>query len=381
MADLDRKGPTAGFRQAAKAFSQSTDALQGLGKDEAFWQLFKPLSGLPKSATFQAFASTQEWQVDLAQEEQTNSEEDGLKKQRSSFEKALTKRARQRDKLTVVPKEKREPFEKQQIEDKPEQSSKVFGTDKKRAQAENKSHPSSSSAQGKTAGAWSALERIENLTKELQPSEKGLSDSSQAKPADAKSFDATEQIQSQNKKPREKKLEALTSIQASKNKIIADAEDKTSSKRQPNQVKKQPLASKGETVQGDNGVTLLAQYVAKLWHSSEFTQRQNPQRGASQTGNASQQTAATQTPVSRQTTPAPRAPSLLTTNQQHPNTETAEIGTLPGTPKTQTSEARPPMIAKAERPAGRNQPTDEDLDERINRTLIEQAWLRGVDLT
>lgn len=383
MADPKWKALTAGFRQTTEAFSKSAGVLQDLEKDKAFWQLFEPLMALPKPATFQAFGSTQEWQVDLAQEMQTNADETNLKNPGSSFKKNLTQRARQRKQFTVMPNEKIRSPEKQQKNNSHEQPSKVSATDKKWTKVEKKNHSSSKPIKGKIPGAWSALEHIEKLTNELQSSENNVSQAPQTKPIKAKPFESTEQIPSRKKDRQEKKPWPLASIQPPKKRIMAYAEEKTAGKRQPNKATKPPPALTKESTQNGDGLALLAQYTTKLWRSSETTQAQRSQRGSTQTDNSPMSATSTQSQTPEQTTPAPRAPSLLATSQQHLATETTEAGTVPGaaqatgtgSPEAETSAPR------AERAEDRNKPIDDELDERINRTLIEQAWLRGVDLT
>jgi len=76
--------------------------------------------------------------------------------------------------------------------------------------------------------------------------------------------------------------------------------------------------------------------------------------------------------TARQPGPAPRVPSMLVPSAivDAMSTTAAERGAAPGEQDRGPSNSAPPQARH----------DDEPVADRVNRALIEQAWLRGVDL-
>jgi hypothetical protein len=125
----------------------------------------------------------------------------------------------------------------------------------------------------------------------------------------------------------------------------------------------------------DPSLGLLAEYISQLWPTRDASKHK-----ANQTQSAQQPSrpAASQ-PAAE---PAPRAPSLLQASDNFPARETTEVGIRSnGNQQPQLGRDAPVRAVAEQARANAQRPADEELEARLNRALIEQAWLRGVDLT
>lgn len=110
----------------------------------------------------------------------------------------------------------------------------------------------------------------------------------------------------------------------------------------------------------DQPTALLEQYVAMLWAGA-----------ASPAPAALAVAAASAAAPPSSAGPAPRAASLLL-----PSRAQREVQPGPTLPDKAVAAGLPGFVWPAN-----DEQTEESPEERINRALLEQAWLRGVDLT
>ncbi len=365
MADSHWQALTAPFRRATSTLHASAAALRELGNDTAFWHFLAPLDSLPESVDFQAFGATAQWQVDLAPEEPKPR---AALQPSTSFIERISKRARQRGQFAVVSKAQT---------GVPAQDEKKSGSHPLSTSASTESKQTTTAAQSATAtqsiprtqpGAWTVLERIAELTELLEQTPKASGNSTGTESEQStRATGATAQARTKTAQRQSRSTAVPTGpTQASK----SAGTPSPGSKRAPSRADNQP--------QPAAGLNLLAEYVTKLWHSPDPDKASKHQAGQDKSSTAA--AAAQAAPK-----PAPRAPSLLQTSQAFLASETTEVGMRPGgtAANTEPGGSTHGKVTEEQAASSIQRPKErhEDLEERINRALIEQAWLRGVDLT
>jgi hypothetical protein len=296
----------------------------------------RALNELPACVTFHPFADTQQWSVDLEQDRQAGAEQAA---QRQAWSPRLTRQARRREQIALVSPVAADP---QSVAAATPGAAPAQGAPMTAATRDEATvaQLAAGSPDARSTGAWSALLQIAQLLEELEPEPAARASRSTATAAapTARVSRAASQVDSVT--PDRKAGEAGTGASLAASAGGAEV-----------------AAMQAAT---DEPTALLEQYVSMLWADAGSPASAAPARTAARA-------AAEQSPAG----PAPRAPSLLlpARTQREAHTD----GALP----TKSADAVvPPLL----RPANDEQ-TQESLEERINRALLEQAWLRGVDLT
>ena len=371
--------PERDWSEALTPFRQAWDALQGVSsrasgaQEQAFWSQLEQLGALPSAATQQAFASVRDWQVELVQEASSRVEQ--TRRQTSEFAQSLVQEARKTGMVAAAGKAVRSVEQGvvrgaksviQGAEQVATQSvstvghaleSTVDAVDAGFQQVGQVGHDVVATATRALAdspvgqpvarvarGAWGVLEDIDALVSELWG------------PADAPSQAAGPSESSQGKAGEQMAKGRMQPTAP----VTRDAPDVQQKSTQHN------------TVLGQ-----LGELVNELW-----------QRG----GGAAP--AGERGPVSRQVpVPAPAvreaesvqrdplAPVLTPSFSDRQRAPVAgERGQQAASPSSSASNAQGSSGARMASESGAAISEDEWL-ERLNRALIEQAWMRGVDLT
>lgn len=365
MADSHWQALTAPFRRATSTLHTSAAALRELGNDTAFWHFLAPLDSLPESVDFQAFGATAQWQVDLASEEPKPR---AALQPSTSFVERISKRARQRGQLAVVSEEQTAVSPQGEKKSESPALSTAASTESKQATTAPQSATATPSIPRTPSGAWTVLERIAELTELLEQTPKASGSST-----------GTESEQSTRATGATSQDRTKTAQRQSRSTAVPTGPTQTSkSAGTPSPGSKRAPSSSDSQPQPAAGLDLLAEYVTKLWHSPDPDKASKNQAGQDKSTAAA--AAAQAVPK-----PAPRAPSLLQTGQAFLASETTEVGIRPGGTAATTEPGGSTHGKVTEEQAAssiqRSKESHEDLEERINRALIEQAWLRGVDLT
>jgi hypothetical protein len=361
MADSTWQTLTQPFRTAAASLLGTTVELRELGEDKAFWRLLSPLDSLPEAARFQPLVSTREWQIELTQQSpQAHPQEAGDE----AFSQRMQRRATQRGKLALLKQTQAE-------EPSADQGQRAAPGSEPSATHRAEQAPDAPQSAGKRtvasprgAGVWTVIEQIATLTRALEPSAGARADQAKAAHPTAGSTPGSS-TQARTERPQR----ATTSARA------AAATTTGVAHRFAPSVGHRPDSASPQQPPTEAGLELLADYVNQLWPT-----REPAEPGASQA--QSDQPAPTETDAQ----PAPRAPSLLQAGDNLLAREITGVG-LRTNDKQAPDRARDAPIHTADEQsrAGSQRAVerqaDEELEASINRALIEQAWLRGVDLT
>ena len=336
QAEQDWAELIAPLRQAGQAFGAAGELVRQLDDKTTLWSCVHALDEVPACITFHPFAATADWSVDLQREPAHAARAEQLQ----SWSSELMRRARRRQQISVV-------GGAAALSPSAATPPRALKADSTLADARLPGARSAAQVPRglmPEAGVWNALLAIVQLVDEIEPAPEpgdvptaapGASVSSQPRSDNADTADI----------PPEPKATAVaaTALLSPPGKIAA-ANSTSAAGSEP-----QPATA------------LLGQYVAALWSgaaapsSSRSTAARTASRAAVEPASAAR----------------PRAPSLLLPAR-------APRETPPGPePEARSADGSSPATAW---PA--NDPGHEDaLAERLNRALLEQAWLRGVDLT
>jgi hypothetical protein len=325
---------TAPLRQAGQALGAAGELVRGLDDEATLLPYVQALNELPGCITFHPFAATSEWSVDLAQKQARATQAAQLQ----TWSPKLTRRARRRRQISVVDSAPTA------LPPSAAQSLHAVKTESTLSASSPAGGPSGALPATRlmpAPGAWSALLRIVQLIDQLESTPAARS------PSPAATVPAvTQERRRHTVDPPLRALAAAIDAPALRPPAgeiaAANADSPAASESQP-------------------ATVLLAEYVAALWNaagapaSPQSTAAREASRGAAE----------------RAAGPQPRAPSLLLPAR-------APRETPPGA----DSEARAADDSAASTAWPANDPGSEDaLADRLNRELLEQAWLRGVDLT
>lgn len=371
--------PERDWTDALNPFREAWGALQGgaarnaSGQEQGFWSQLEQLSTLPSAATQQAFASVRDWQVELVQE--TSSHVEQTRRQTSEFAQSLVQEARKAGMVAAAGKAARsveqgavrgaksaihgaEQVATQSIRtvghalestvdavDAGFQQVGQIGHDvlatATRALADSPVGPPVARA---ARGAWGVLEDIDALVSELWG------------PADAPSpaQGAGPSASSQGKVGEQMAKGGVRSAVPAKR----DAPDVQQKSTQDN------------TVLGQ-----LGELVNELW------QRGGGAVPAGERGPVSRQVPAPAVRDAESVQRDPLAPVLTPSFSDRQRAPVAgERGQQAAAPSSSAGNAQGSSGARMASESGAAISEDEWL-ERLNRALIEQAWMRGVDLT
>lgn len=317
------------FRRVNETLKTSASHLRSMGDDKAFQRMLDPLDSLPASATTNAFGATEAWHVDLSSEEAALPLED--LKIGASFEDRLKKPVSPREPLAVVSEKKRAVSDDANENSTSQPHSPVAKSEMAHGGNVSKDRTPAKFSPGTKPGAWMALEQIAKLTEALLQNRHSLSNT------------------------RERSVESRQSMPTPP---PAQESMATYPPSPGPPGPSQPMSHTNPTP--ENGFERLAQYVNTLWNDTGESQAGKTQHAHTRTS---------PTPSN----PAPRAPSLL---QETLATETMDLSATHSRTKKKTLSDQ-----TGEKPINGTWIADADIEERINRDLIEQAWLRGGDLT
>ncbi len=385
------------FRRVNETLKTSASHLRSMGDDKAFQRMLDPLDSLPASATTNAFGATEAWHVDLSSEEAALPLED--LKIGASFEDRLKKPVSPREPLAVVSEKKRAVSDDANENSTSQPHSPVAKSEMAHGGNVSKDRTPAKFSPGTKPGAWMALEQIAKLTEALLQNRHSLSNTrersvesrqSMPTPPPAEKSMAipppspgpqgpSQSMSHTNPKPKNgfgllaQLTEALlqkrhspsnngeTSVESRQSMPTPPPAQESMATYPPSPGPpgpSQPMSHTNPTP--ENGFERLAQYVNTLWNDTGESQAGKTQHAHTRTS---------PTPSN----PAPRAPSLL---QETLATETMDLSATHSRTKKKTLSDQ-----TGEKPINGTWIADADIEERINRDLIEQAWLRGGDLT
>jgi hypothetical protein len=343
MADTDWSELTAPLRRAAQALGASNTLLQRLGDDRGFQAGLRALSELPACITFHPFADTQQWSVDLEPDRQTSAEQIA---ERQAWSPRLTRQARRREQIGLVRSEA-QGAGNGATATRGAESTALPATPPAARDGTTEMQPASRDPEVSSTGAWSALVQITQLLAALEPeTARRASSPAAASSVTTRAARASARIDSA---ARDRSVGGIgapaSSVRPSRSAAASSTQAAASSTQTATQ---QPAA-------------LLEQYVAMLWSDAKPQTPAGPAREAARSS-AEQPSA---------TGPAPRAASLLL-----PPRPQGEAQSGAAVPPKDADAALAPLVWPANDAYG-----EESVEERLNRALLEQAWLRGVDLT
>jgi hypothetical protein len=327
---------TAPLRQAGQALGAAGKLVRQLDDEATLWRCMRALNELPACVTFHPFATTAHWYVELEREQTHAMQATPLQ----AWSPELTRRARRRRQISVV--------------DSPAAALPSSAAQSLRAVKTDSTLPASSPA-GRASralpaarlmpatGAWSALLGIVQLIDEVQSMHAPQSSSSTAAgPSVA----------------QERRRDGASRADPPLRALAAAIDAPTA--RPPNGEIAAANTDRPAASESQPATVLLAEYVAALWNGAGAPA--NPQTAARESSRGA---------VERAAGPRPRAPSLLLSERAPREAPSGADAHALAADDSAPSTAWPA-----------NDPGSEDpLAERLNRELLEQAWLRGVDLT
>lgn len=351
------------FRQAQTLLGEVTDAARTLADDSVFEDVFTRLSSLPSAADFNPLQAAQSLPVDIAPVQAAVEQVASIPRQ---FVDALQQRARTSSSTDArassrsavgTPSQtasrastRGSSFSAQAFDALQQQASALLSGEKSLPAPNQVLHQ----VMNVTRGSWSALERIAELVQGLEPATGG---------------------------PGEK---AATSTPAPANTPAAAATAR--GQRGESTARLQETASRVLGQQGEQAVTglqLLQGLVDAAWGAVTGGQgvTTRPEQTSAGKGASAERNA--QAASSNQT--ASPAPSAQARGSSMLN---PQLATRPGNGSSASSTASAAGSPVSENSTGeRSTPPaigvtdDDELAERLNRALIEQAWRGGVDLT
>jgi hypothetical protein len=341
MADAAWRNLAAPMRGAVRALRAAGNLVRRAGDDTTLGQRMCALSELPGCVAFHPFAGTAGWSVDLEREQQADTAQTASTQ---PWTPELTRNARRRQQISLVKTAASGTHSAPLTNARAAQSEAAMP-----APASVAPHSDAQlAAQGPppaNAGAWSALRGIAQLVDALEPASGVRGPRSPAVPATASPLqrtlaDAASSVPPQRVAAAPAGTTANTPAQpaaTTNTSIVTDSATASA----PDPMRRTPLA-------------LLAQYVTALWSGHEARPLAGSEQGV------------------RGTTPAPRAPSLLLPGREHQPRDASGGNAHSSAANDSVGELAAPASSAS---------TEEELADRLNRSLLEQAWLRGVDLT
>jgi len=340
MADTPLRESVAPFRESVRAFTEAAAFVRRYGDDRAYWESLRALQALPFASTFHPFAVTAQWVIEQA----TSAERSRVSRAGQGVLSQMQARSGPRQRMALV---NRTPASAP-VTPQPSGSSSDRTTDTLASLPETK-------AKGTDAGpstesnSWSVLVQVSRLLEELQPAGMvgtmiGRAIGGTASPDE----DAARRTRSSAFTQLGRHMSEAAAAQMSRiHRPSADPASRVGSRGNP------PATASGQ----ESPLSLLGQAVATLWQMEKpvptSLHRQSDE-------------------TARQPRPAPRVPSMLVPSAivDAMSTTAAERGAAPGEQDRGPSNSAPPQARH----------DDEPVADRVNRALIEQAWLRGVDL-
>jgi len=349
MADADWQAFAAPTRRSLLAVREPAARLRRLGDDEPFWDRLRALNRLPDCASYHPFGVTARWQVELHTEEAARAEE---ARETSAFTARLTDRARRRQQFSLVTA-RAAPAER--VAEAPQHVAEHFEIPRHLAENAGTPSPAGDAAPSGGAnpqpaeraaraeqGAWVTLARIAELVDVI----------------------GADRAPGERSRPPEGVMPAA--IAAPTQPAAAPARNA----RRHAVLTAPPTSERGASRALRAGAPADPAPRARLDLLADYTSVLLPGAGATVQGQAPASPPAISLTGAG---PAPRAPSLL-----RPAT-----GAGPEDSSVSAREMKTPEAQRASPASSLPDATtaDEDLTARLNRALIEQAWLRGVDLT
>lgn len=337
QAERDWAELIAPLRQAGQALGAAGELVRQLDDGVTLWPCVQALDELPACITFHPFAATADWSVDLQREQAHASRAEQLQ----SWAPELTRRARRRQQISVVDSTAAT------SPSSATRSLRVVKTDSALPDSPLPGVRSAAHAAARLmpeAGVWSALLAIVQLVDEIEttPEPGGSPTAAPGAPVTAQRHGGKARTGDMPPEAEAAAIAATAVIAPAGRIAAANSTSAAGSEPQP-------------------ATALLAQYVAELWSGAAAPS--SPQSAAAR--------AASRAAVEPAFEARPRAPSLLL-----PARAPREM------PPGLDPEARPADGSSPATAWPANDPGHEDaLAERLNRALLEQAWLRGVDLT
>lgn len=375
------------WQQAAAPFREAWSSLQGAATsvstaaERGFWSSLEQLSTLPPAATQQAFASVRDWQVNLV--DQAAQEASGVQRQVADFGQSLIAQAHTAGPAAAartavraveqgaVKTAKATVRGVEQVVsggvgaagqvlssaiDAADAGFQALGQAGREALSTAQHAIAGSGVAGPVSvaarGAWGVLDDIEALVSELwQPVVEGAPGKSKSEPV----------LKS-----------AASGAQGARGEQQLRAVEARPAPRQPES--SQPEGNRDNSIFG-----LLGELVAQVWQGQDAATPEAASSGGAEQVQAtppspSPSTSPSPSPGARQRSSAPLAPVLV------PSFADQRSAPMPASQGGATGQSG--------RGDGRQLPAssssdadDAELVERLNRALIEQAWLRGVDLT
>ena len=340
MADAPLRESVAPFRESVRAFAEAAAFVRRYGDDRAYWESLRALQALPFASTFHPFAVTAQWMIEQA----TSAERSRVSRAGQGVLSQTQARSGPRHRMALV---NRTPASAPVTPQAPGSSSdrttdtlaslpqtKVKGTD---------AEPSTES------NSWSVLVQVSRLLEELQPAGMvgtmiGRAIGGAASPDE----DAARRTRSSAFTRLGRQMSEAGTAQVSRvHQPSADPASRVASRGNP------PATASGP----ESPLSLLGQAVATLW----------PTEKAVPTSLHRQSDETVRPPG-----PAPRVASMLVPSAivDALSTTAAERGAAAGEQERGPSNSAPPQARH----------DDEPVADRVNRALIEQGWLRGVDL-
>jgi hypothetical protein len=352
-AELDWTESIAPLRQAGQLLQAADGLARRLDDETTLWSCMQALSELPACVTFHPFATTTEWSVDLEREQ--------ARAQQAlpapGWAPELTRRARRRQQISVAHGAQAALPSSATRSPRAEQTRNALSHS---SSAETRLHPAHAAVRAvPAAGAWSALLAIVQLVEEIEATpESGGSRSAAPAPAGIR------QRRDGNAHTVDPPSRARTTVGGAAAMTVrpppgttaaTNAASAAGADSEPDAVMRAPDG----TPQRDQ--ILLTHLVAALWSGAATPRSAQLSPAAAAAGETVEGSSAAR----------PRAPSLLLPARAPREAVSGDDGRVRPADDGAPSTAWPA-----------NDPGEADtLAERLNRELLEQAWLRGVDLT
>ncbi|MEJ2200346.1 MAG: hypothetical protein P8X63_04935 [Desulfuromonadaceae bacterium] len=379
MAEPSWKEKTAPLRRANETVRSSATVLRELGRGQEFLRLLDALDRLPGAATFHPFAVTGQWQLEFAAPDPPSAQEQ-LKPDQAFMERLQRVSCRPEPlKLVTGPKGvTANPDERRTANDSAKETTP--------AQAGEERNPEPAPVAPKTGaenkpGAWLALGRIAELTWQLE--QQTMAPSARQ---DAMSSARTAAPLPRNEAgPRRQQQTAATALAPGSPRPSAAAVSQPTTKANgakagDQETKPRAASSPLPPAQTQDGFTLLNQYLEVLFQPAAGETKPGHAPSPAERGRIGGNNPTAANTAQEPPTAVPRAPSLLLAGTEapvaDPSAKSSKEALAAQRSETTATAAKTGEIAGNDGGRGHENP-----EERINRALKEQAWLRGGDLT
>lgn len=372
--------PERDWSDALLPFRQTWGALQGAAsrdanrREQGFWAQIEQLSTLPSAATQQAFASVRDWQVELAEQAAAGLEQ--AQRQAGGFAQSMLRQARAEEPLSAAGQGVRR-LEQAAVSGA---KSTLRGTEQVASQAIGSA---GRAMEGLVDAADAGFQQVGRIgQRALDSAGKAVAESGLGQPvaqAVRGAWGVLDDIGAL--------VSELWPLAAPEPTQAGAADAGSAPSRAMGARGEQQLSSpapRGDGAARDNQGVLgvVGELVAELWR--EPSAKAAPSADA---GGASRQEPRVQSAATPVREPRPAAPDALAPVLQ-PAFSGRQLGALQGGaarssgPAESTGAAGGASAASGGlSPSQASAGSDDELMERLNRALIEQAWLRGVDLT